>query len=52
MSSYDEFFEALGFQESSNSYNKVNRIGYLGKYQMGESVLIDLGYYKKRWKTR
>jgi Ca2+-binding RTX toxin-like protein len=42
---YQEFLDALGFQESSNIYNKENSLGYIGKYQFGESALIDIGYY-------
>jgi len=47
MKSYDDFFEALGQQESGGDYRKINTIKYMGKYQMGEAALIDLGYYKR-----
>ena len=43
----NDFFEQLGFRESSGNYKAINSIGYLGKYQMGEYALIDVGYYKK-----
>ena len=39
------FFAYLGQEESSGNYNKVNKFGYLGKYQFGEQALISLGYY-------
>ncbi|TAN70255.1 MAG: hypothetical protein EPN17_06135 [Methylobacter sp.] len=42
---YQEFLDTLGFQESSNIYNKENSLGYIGKYQFGESALIYIGYY-------
>ena len=46
MMSYDDFLNALGERESgSQGYSAVNSAGYLGKYQMGEGVLTDLGYY-------
>jgi len=43
----DEFYTDLGIRESSGNYKAKNRYGYLGKYQMGESAMIDAGYYKK-----
>ena len=39
--------DALGKKESSNNYKAVNRLNYLGKYQMGAAMLTDLGYVKK-----
>jgi hypothetical protein len=49
MSSYDEFFEALGFRESSNNYQSDKGAGtrreYLGRFQMSEDALDDAGYY-------
>lgn len=42
-----QFFSALGEKESSGNYAKVNRFGYIGKYQFGEQALITLGYYNK-----
>lgn len=39
--------DALGKRESSNNYNADNQFGYMGKYQMGASMLVDLGYVKK-----
>ena len=44
---YQDFLQALGFQESSSDYTKVNQLGYIGKYQFGEGALIDVGYYTK-----
>jgi len=43
---YEDFLRALGYRESSGRYNIENRLGYLGKYQMGEAALKDAGYYK------
>ena len=33
------FKEFLGFFESGSDYNKINRFGYLGKYQFGKGTL-------------
>lgn len=41
---YEQFLEDLGFKESSNNYNAINRFGYLGKYQFGRATLNNLGY--------
>ena len=44
--------EALGAFESGlssgdpNQYKVENSLGFMGKYQFGEALLIDLGYYK------
>lgn len=37
------FKEALAFKESQGKYNKVNTLGYLGKYQFGKSTLQTIG---------
>lgn len=39
------FKEALGFKESQGYYNRVNTLGYLGKYQFGKSTLELLNIY-------
>ncbi len=44
--SYDRFLEDLADRESGGDYKIVNKIGYLGKYQVGEMALIDTGYYR------
>lgn len=45
---YDQFLQELSLKESSSDYeNDKNPFGYLGKYQMGESALIDAGYYTR-----
>lgn len=36
---YLGFKEAIAFKESRGNYKKVNRLGYLGKYQFGETTL-------------
>ena len=36
---FNGFREALGFKESQGKYHIVNTLGYLGKYQFGESTL-------------
>ena len=54
--SYEEFLEAIRKAESSNRYTIENSYGYLGAYQMGETALIDAGFYlpdgtkKNDWK--
>jgi hypothetical protein len=42
-----KFLEALGKRESGGEYKTRNKSGYLGKYQMGEPALIDLGYARR-----
>ncbi len=37
------FKEAIAFKESQGKYNKVNSLGYLGKYQFGKSTLASIG---------
>jgi serralysin len=44
--SYDEYFDALGQRESSNRYNLESTAGYLGRYQFGESALVDCHFYE------
>ena len=31
-------------KESSNNYQVVNQLGYVGAYQMGAASLVDVGY--------
>ena len=38
----DLFLLDLGFQESGNRYDVVNRYGYMGRYQFGKSTLRTL----------
>ena len=47
MKTLQQFLDDLGKRESSGNYKIVNKFGYLGKYQMGEMALVDLGYYTK-----
>ncbi|MEL4454296.1 peptidoglycan-binding protein LysM [Lutimonas vermicola] len=42
---YIGFKEALAFKESRGNYRKVNSLGYLGKYQFGESTLNRIRIY-------
>ncbi len=42
---YIGFKEALAFKESRGNYRKVNKLGYLGKYQFGESTLNRIRIY-------
>lgn len=48
---YQDYFDALGFKESSSipgrvqNYDTENAFGFIGKYQFGEAALFDLGYY-------
>jgi hypothetical protein len=49
---FRDMLEALGQRETGlrpgdpNQYKKENPLGFIGKYQFGEALLIDLGYYK------
>lgn len=42
---FDEFSVALGGRESGGKYYIENTVGYIGKYQMGELALADVGLY-------
>lgn len=46
-SEYSDFLAALSAKESGNNSASVNPYGFLGSYQMGESALIDAGYYQQ-----
>lgn len=52
--SFRDLLEALGEFESGlpagdpNQYRVENTLGFMGKYQFGEALLIDLGYYIAR----
>lgn len=46
-SEYSDYLAALSAKESGNNPASVNQYGFLGRYQMGESALIDAGYYRK-----
>lgn len=41
---YQDFLDALAMRESSDNYGKVNRYGYMGRYQMGRGALEDAGF--------
>ena len=43
----NDFYNDLGARESGGNYSSVNKYGYVGKYQMGETAMVDAGYYKK-----
>ena len=40
----EDFKNTLGFVESTNDYKKVNKWGYLGRYQFSKRTLKGLGY--------
>ena len=46
-----EYKRVIGKRESRGNYKAKNTLGYLGKYQLGKSALIDIGYINKkgRW---
>lgn len=39
-----DFLKAIGFKESGNKYDIVNKYGYMGRYQFGKSTLKGLGF--------
>ena len=41
---YKDFLEKLGYYESRNTYNIKNEYGYMGRWQLGYSGLIDIGF--------
>jgi integrating conjugative element protein (TIGR03758 family) len=44
---YADFLNSLARRESTGNSHIVNQYGYAGLYQMGESALIDAGYYHR-----
>ncbi|MBD2296368.1 LysM peptidoglycan-binding domain-containing protein [Anabaena sphaerica FACHB-251] len=47
--SFQDMLLALGRRETGQQnppYNIENQLGFIGKYQFGEALLIDLGYYQ------
>ena len=44
VTSHQAFLDAIGFRESGNRYDIVNRYGYMGKYQFGRKTLRGLGF--------
>ena len=44
VTSHQAFLDAIGFRESGNRYDIVNRYGYMGKYQFGSKTLRGLGF--------
>ena len=43
--SYEDYFEALGQRESGGNYQLESSLGFLGKYQLSEASLGEIGYY-------
>ncbi len=43
----DGYFTLLRGKESTNDYTAVNRLNYLGGYQMGAAALVEAGLVKK-----
>ena len=41
---HQDFLDAVGFKESGNRYDIVNRYGYMGRYQFGKRTLKGLGF--------
>jgi|TARA_R110000803_G_scaffold76032_1_gene140544 hypothetical protein len=41
--SHEQFLNAMGYRESTNNYTVVNKFGYMGRYQFGQSTLKGLG---------
>ena len=41
---HEDFLNAIGFKESGNRYDIVNRFGYMGRYQFGKRTLRRLGF--------
>ena len=47
MRSYSDFKLAVRIRESSNDYECVNKLGFLGAYQFGMARLCDLGLTRR-----
>jgi len=46
--SFIAFREAVAFKESQGQYDRVNELGYLGKYQFGKTTLNRLKIYNTK----
>ena len=48
---HNSFLKKIGHYESSNDYSRVNRWGYMGKYQFGKETLesLDIDVSKKKF---
>ncbi|MBJ3774071.1 calcium-binding protein [Acuticoccus mangrovi] len=44
--SFEDYFDALAQRESSDDYGLVSSLGFLGRYQMSEPSLQEIGYYR------
>jgi hypothetical protein len=44
---YVSYKNALGYKESSDNYDAVNSLGYVGRYQIGIAMCKDLGTTRK-----
>lgn len=51
LKNHSSFLDKIGFVESSNDYTKVNRFGYMGKYQFGRETLeaLNIEVTKKKF---
>ena len=45
---HKHFLDAIGFKESGNRYDIVNRYGYMGRYQFGKRTLRGLGFKQSK----
>lgn len=45
---HKDFLDAIGFKESGNRYDIVNRYGYMGRYQFGKRTLRGLGFKQSK----
>lgn len=48
---HESFLNKIGHYESSNDYSRVNRWGYMGKYQFGEETLeaLDINVSRRKF---
>lgn len=51
LKNHQSFLKKIGHYESSNDYSKVNRFGYMGKYQFGKETLqaLNIKVSKKKF---
>ena len=51
LKNHSSFLTKIGHYESSNDYSKVNRFGYMGKYQFGKETLraLDIEVSKEKF---
>ena len=52
VSQFNSYRDYMGQERSGNDYSRINRVGFLGRYQFGAPVLQDMGYIRPGTSSR